>query len=113
MINKFEEYLFNESAKKAQPNLALAKSLVKDMSSRVNDVSSLDINKFPKIVFENIYDAFRDFADALLSLDGFKSYSHEATFSYLEKYGFDKMHNTDIIKKIVEDIIKAFDCIIP
>ena len=27
----------------------------------------------------------------------------------LEKYGFDKMHNTDIIKKIVEDIIKAFD----
>jgi len=90
MINKFEEYLFNESAKKAQPNLALAKSLVKDMSSRVNDVSSLDINKFPKIVFENIYDALRDFADALLSLDGFKSYSHEATFSYLEKYGFDK-----------------------
>lgn len=90
MIEKFENYLLEEAVKKAQPNLALAKSLIKDMVSRVDDASSLDLNKFPKIVFENIYDALRDFADALLSLDGFKSYSHEATFSYLEKYGFDK-----------------------
>jgi len=31
----------------------------------------------------------RDFCDALLALDGFKSYSHQASISYLLEKGFD------------------------
>lgn len=91
MIEKFENYLTKEGAKRAQPNLALARSLIKDMNSRIKDISFLELNKFPKIIFEQVYDALRDFADALLAIDGFKAYSHEASFSYLEKYNFDNI----------------------
>ena len=89
MIREFKFYLEEGSIKKSEPNLALASSLIKDMESRIKDVCSFKLNQYPKLVFENVYDALRDFADALLALDGFKSYLHEASFSYLKKYNFD------------------------
>ncbi len=88
-MKSFEYFLENQEVKKAAPDINLAKSLVKDMIERARDAISLDISKFPKIIFENIYDSLRDFADVLLAIDGFKSYSHQASFAYLSKYGFE------------------------
>ena len=88
-MKPFEYFLENQEVKKASQDINLAKSLIKDMMERIKDVLLLDISKFPKIIFENIYDSLRDFADALLAIDGFKSYSHQASFAYLSKYGFE------------------------
>lgn len=88
-MKPFEYFLENQEVKKASVDINLAKSLAKDMIGRMKDVLSLDISKFPKIIFENIYDSLRDFADALLAIDGFKSYSHQASFAYLSKYSFE------------------------
>jgi hypothetical protein len=85
----FDYFLKNKEVKKTSPNLELAKSLIKDMNERISKANMLDTNMFAKIVFENIYDGLRDFCDALLALDGFKSYSHQASISYLLKKGFD------------------------
>ena len=89
-MRPFEYFLDSQEVKRVAKDTALAGSLVKDMVSRIRDALSLDLSNFPKIIFENIYDALRDFADAILAADGFKSYSHQASFAYLLKYGFDK-----------------------
>ena len=87
-MKPFKYFLETNEVKKTSQDKALASSLIKDMLGRIKDVSSLDISKFPKIEFENIYDSLRDFADAVLAIEGFKSYSHQASFSYLKKFDF-------------------------
>ena len=85
----FEYFLEINEVKKCQKNIELAKSLIKDMNERIEKSRMLDIKVFSKMIFENIYDSLRDFCDALLAFDGYKSYSHQASIAYLQKYGFD------------------------
>ena len=85
----FEHFLNKGDVRKVAINKELAKSLTKDMFERINKSLMLNINTFSKIVFENIYDGLRGFCDSLLALEGFKSYSHQASIAYLSKYKFD------------------------
>ena len=66
-----------------------AKKLIKDGEERIEGVELIDINKVPKFVFENVYDALRDFLFAILLNEGFKTNSHEAPIAYLLDWGFD------------------------
>jgi oligoribonuclease NrnB/cAMP/cGMP phosphodiesterase (DHH superfamily) len=88
-MENFEYYLKNNKIRKVTKDIILAKSLINDIKIRIKENWDEDINKKPKTIFENIYDSLQDFCNALLSLDGFKSYSHEASISYLQKKGFD------------------------
>ncbi len=88
-MENFEYYLEKQLIRKVSPNLERAKSLIKDGEERIKSSSLLEIEKFSKIIFENIYDALRDFCDSILLIEGYKSYSHEASISYLLKKGFD------------------------
>ena len=85
-MKPFEYYLNGTDVKKITPDEELAKSLIKDMHERIDKISKLDIKIFSKIIFENMYDALRDFCDAVLAIDGYKSYSHKASIAYLVKY---------------------------
>jgi pyruvate/2-oxoacid:ferredoxin oxidoreductase alpha subunit len=85
----FEYFLNNGEVKNSSKDPELAKSLIKDMQERIEKVEILDIRIFAKIIFENLYDALRDFCDALLALKGYKSYSHQASISFLSSEGFD------------------------
>jgi len=87
-MKPFEYYLEEGSVRKAEKNIVVAKALIDDMKIRLKENWNEDIQKKPKTIFENIYDALRDFCDSLLSKDGFKSYSHEASIQYLSKYNF-------------------------
>ena len=86
-MKPFEYFLKLKEVRKTSKNIELAKSLIKDMKERLEDSKELPI-KFKKLIFENYYDALRNFCDALLSKDGFKSYSHQASIIYLSKYNF-------------------------
>jgi len=88
-MKPFEYFLNNNEVRKVTPDKELAISLIKDMKERAEKSLLLDVSIFSKIVFENLYDGLRDFCDALLAIDGFKSYSHQASISYLEKKGFE------------------------
>ena len=48
---------------------------------------ALDTDRFAMFVFENLYDCLREICDALLALDGYKTYSHEAAIAYLGEKG--------------------------
>jgi len=88
-MTSFDIFLNEGDVKKITPDLELAKSLIKDMKERISKSNLLDVNIFPKIIFENVYDSLRDFCDAMLAINGFKSYSHQASIYYLLKKGFD------------------------
>lgn len=88
-MEDFESFIKKGIVKKSFPNIPRAKKLVKDGKSRLKDVELLDIEKMPKIIFENIYDAIRDFLLAFLLKEGYKTNSHEAPISYLLKKNFD------------------------
>lgn len=88
-MNEFGFYLEEGEVKKQKPDSSMAKSLLRDAVERFEKTTMLGIKIFPKIIFENVYDAVRELLDALLALDGYKSYSHEASIAYLKKYGFE------------------------
>lgn len=88
-MNEFNFYVNEGKVKKQSGDTELAKSLIKDAKERVKQASKLDASLFSKIIFENVYDAIREILDALLAVDGYKSYSHEASIAYLNNYDFD------------------------
>ncbi len=88
-MEDFEFYIDEGSIIKITPNFERAKSVIRDSEDRIKDSDLLDVNRFPKFIFENYYDAVRDLLDAILLMDGYKSYSHEAPIAYLSKKGFD------------------------
>ena len=85
-MNDFEFYFKDGKVKKQIQDTELARSLLNDAKQRFNKMIQLDVNKFSKIIFENVYDALRGILDSLLAADGYKSYSHEASIAYLKKY---------------------------
>jgi len=88
-MDDFESFVKRGAARKAFPDIQRARKLVKDGKSRMADVELLDIEKMPKLIFENIYDAIRDFLLAVLLSDGYKTISYEAPISYLLKKNWD------------------------
>ncbi|PIN91043.1 hypothetical protein COU57_02240 [Candidatus Pacearchaeota archaeon CG10_big_fil_rev_8_21_14_0_10_32_14] len=88
-MKPFEYFVEEGEVKSSSKNIALAQSLIRDMNERINELQYIDEKKMPKLVFEHYYDALRSFCDALLAKDGYKSYSHQASISYLSTYGYD------------------------
>jgi len=129
-MKNFEYYLKEGKVKKASPDIELAKALIKDADSRRLKIKALDTKEFSKIIFENIYDALRNLIDSILAIDGYKSYSHEASISYLKKYSFEdytlekidnfrfqrngsKYYGKDLEVDVVSDILIFYDLISP
>ena len=88
-MKPFESFLNKQDVKKAPVNKVLAKALIDDMKTRIEENWDLNEEKKPKTIFENIYEAIMCFCDAMLSKEGYKSYSHEASISFLLKKNFD------------------------
>lgn len=82
-MKSFKHYLETSKVKKRSVDIALANSLIQDAQERIETIKDLDKEKFKKILFENTYDALRDVLDAVLAVEGYKSYSHEASIANL------------------------------
>ena len=87
---EFKYYLDKGEVKKVRRDVALAKSLINNLSDREKMVLKYSL-KDALIIYENLYDCLREICDALLALDEYKSYSHQASITYLRKYGFDEV----------------------
>ena len=55
-MEPFEFYLKKEFVKRVSPNKFRARFLFKDIEVRLKFMKQIDINKFPKIYFEHLYD---------------------------------------------------------
>ncbi len=95
-MREFEYYLKKEDVRKVSPDYSLAKALLRNLLKRGRNVIDLDLKKYSSLIFENLYDCFREAGDSLLSLKGYKSYSHQATIIYFKKYGFSENFVNDL-----------------
>ena len=106
----FEDFIKEGSVRKVSPDRQLAKSLVKIALLRLKNLEAMEItdeNSFS--VVENCYEAIRELIDALMSLKGFKSYSHEANIEFLRKFysvnvGYANVNRIDRYRRIRNDI---------
>jgi len=87
MINSFKNYLRLGKAKRKTPDMVEAKALSDKATDRLFYLTSKPINeKTAQFVFEDAYEAIREAAQALMSKDGYKPYSHEATISFIKQF---------------------------
>ena|SRR3989304_3579377 len=86
-MKDFSIFLADGSVKKQQPDKNLSLDLSKDSLDRVEDAKlSLKTGRKPKFIYENVYESLREAADSILFLKGYKSFSHEASISFLQQF---------------------------
>jgi len=86
-MKDFSVFLADGSVKRQQPDRNLSESLLRDGQERIEDAAlSLHSKRKPKFIYENVYEALREAADSILFLKGYKSFSHEATISFLQNF---------------------------
>jgi hypothetical protein len=95
----FEHYIKTGKVTSIAKNEILATSIVKQVEFREKVVATLKMDIQSLLIFEGYYDCLRELCDAILALDGYKSYSHEACIIYLKKYG---------VNDVVLDIFDQF-----
>lgn len=87
-MREFQSYLESKKVNKASPDRELARALLQNVEEREKSTLKLEVKEFPLLVFENLYDCLRELLDALLAVEGYKSYSHEASIAYLRHFKF-------------------------
>lgn len=87
-MKEFTFFIQNGSVKKQAPDLNIAKATAKDCLERVQLAKNILTTQKPKYCLENSYEAVRELIDAVLFLEGYKSFSPEASVSYLQNLGF-------------------------
>ena len=99
IINSFGNYLKIGKAKRKTPDIVEAKALIEQSKDRLNYIQPKEINqKTAKFIFQDAYEATREAAQSLMSIKGFKPYSHEATISFIKDFYSDNFSEVDIHK---------------
>ena len=95
MVKDFEYFLNRGDVKKQKSDRNMSKATFKDSMERLELSKSLLKRAKSKYVLENAYESMREASDSLLYLEGYKSFSHEASIVYLLKKDFSEQ---DIIE---------------
>ena len=100
VLSKFEYYLSKGLVKRRRKNVELAKSLTNSALDRMEFAKQI-LHTKPRYALEMAYEAVIELIDALLALEGFKSWSHEASIAFLSKIGFSdvELRRFDITRK--------------
>lgn len=125
MLKNFNYYLETGDVKKQEPDLSEAKSLIEKAERRLNRVKSDKLSESnADLLFEDAYEVIRESAQSLMSLKGYKPYSHEATVAFVKEFHkeftdyevnnfdrFRKLRNNSIYKAVIIDIQDANEII--
>ena len=77
MIERFQYYLDERLARKVKVDKEEAKSLMNRAVLRLDYVKSQEINEdTAPFIFEDIYETLREASQSLMSLKGYKPFSH-------------------------------------
>jgi beta-phosphoglucomutase-like phosphatase (HAD superfamily) len=103
MIKPLAYYLREGLVRKSKPNLPMAKSLVNKALIRLNRIQRETIlEEESSIVFEDIYESLREASQALMEVQGYKPYSHEATVSFMKENKLLTAGDINIVKKMLD-----------
>lgn len=97
MIVPFEHYLRSGKVKRQTPDTEEAHSLLRKAEDRLFYCDAILVSdRTAPFILEDAYEAIREAAQALMSIKGFKPYSHEATISFLRAYYPTKFNEDDL-----------------
>lgn len=111
MINSFENYLRIGKAKRKTPDSEEAKSLFTQSEERLDYIKMKQLNeRTAKFILQDSYEVVREAAQSLMSLKGYKPYSHEATISfikeyYAERFNEEEIHKFDYFRRLRNDSV--------
>lgn len=95
-MSEFEDFIKSSDVKIREKNEILAKALIKSSERGIIYVKRQKIDaESAEHIISDIYDIIRELIEAKLALEGYKSYSHEATILFLKK--FSEFKETEII----------------
>lgn len=88
MIIEFQYYIDTNMVRKASPDKNEAEALIKKAEGRLDfSIKARKINEnTASYIFEDIYECLREASQSLMSLKGYKPYSHEALISFLREF---------------------------
>jgi len=87
MIERFQYYLDERLARKVKVDKEDAESLMNRATLRLDYIKNQKINEGTSpFIFEDIYETLREAAQSLMSLKGYKPFSHEALISFLKEF---------------------------
>ena len=87
MINSFENYLKLGKAKRKTIDPEESKALFQKANGRFKYTKSKEITEITaQFILEDAYEVAREAAQSLMSLKGYKPYSHEATISFVKEF---------------------------
>ena len=111
MINSFDNYLRLGKVKKKTPDIEESRSLINKAINRLKYAKLKNIDKdTAAFILEDSYEAVRESAQALMSIKGYKPYSHEATIAFLEHdykdiFNENEIHDFDRFRQLRNDSI--------
>ena len=86
-MKDFEHFIREGEVRKQKKDSNLANALIKSSEKSVKNIRRIKVDGLnAESVLSEIYDSIRELIDAILSLEGYKSYSHEASILFLKKY---------------------------
>lgn len=105
-MRPFSFYVTSGTVKKQTPDKNTAEAVTRDSFERLALAHAIRGTQKSKYVLENAYEAIRELIDARLALEGYKSYSYEASVAYLLELGFSETeaYAVDRLRKKRNDI---------
>jgi uncharacterized protein (UPF0332 family) len=84
-VKEFKTYLSLNDVRKQSPDPHTATATLRTARERLQLAREI---KIPKFAIENAYEALIEAINAIMYAHGYKSYTHEATISYLQEFEF-------------------------
>jgi len=96
--------------KKVNRNPEQAHSLVELAKRRFESIGRRKKNEYPQLLLEEYYETIKELVSALLTLEGYKSYSHECLISFLKEFypntlTQSQLHLLDDLRRLRSDIL--------
>ncbi len=100
-MESFEVFIKDGSVQVRRKDPKLATNLIKSGVDRIRYAESHKLTKEDaQYILENSYESLRELADAELAVQGYKSFSHEAAISFLQRFPEFKRPDLEIFDKL-------------
>jgi hypothetical protein len=105
----WEECIRSYDVKETPKNNEIAKSFLKLVDARLEVANSMDKKKHQALLCEAYYEIIKELIISLISIKGFKSYSHVCLISFIREFHSSKFSGNEIeimdkLRKIRNDL---------
>lgn len=105
-MREWDEY--SEDVSRISPDKEKAKSLLQVVSLREKNINAMNSDEFATLIVEGYYEMIKELITAIMSVDGWKTTSHELLVGYLAKFykdfSYAEMQIIDQLRKARNDI---------